>query len=104
MKRTPDTGLKNLPRRDFLKRVSGATATIAATAALKPRVFGQAPSANVTGANERIVVGYIGVGAQGLNAHVRIMKQNAQVNNIAQAAVCDVWGKRVDAARAAIGG
>jgi len=41
---------KNLPRRDFLKRVSGATAAVAATAALKPRLFGQAPSANVVGA------------------------------------------------------
>jgi len=94
---------KNLPRRDFLKRVSGATAAVAATAALKPRLFGQAPSANVVGANSRIRVGYIGVGAQGLNAHVRIMKQNAQANNIVQAAVCDVWGKRVDEAKAMIG-
>jgi predicted dehydrogenase len=32
------------------------------------------------------------------------MKQNAQANNIAQAAVCDVWGKRVDEAKAMIGG
>jgi len=104
MKQSIPLNSKNLPRRDFLKRVSGATAAVAATTALKPRVFGQAPSANVTGANNRIVLGYIGVGAQGLNAHVRIMKENAQVNNIAQAAVCDVWGKRVDEARAMIGG
>lgn len=93
-----------LPRRDFLKRVSGATAALAATAAFKPRVFGQAPSANVTGANNRLVLGYIGVGGQGLNAHVRLMKQHAQANNIAQAAVCDVWSKRVEEARGVIGG
>jgi len=104
MKTSLNSPSKHLPRRDFIKRVSGATAAVAATAAMKPRVFGQAPSVNVIGANDRIVVGYIGVGAQGLNAHVRIMKQNAQANNIAQAAVCDVWGKRVDDAKAAIGG
>jgi predicted dehydrogenase len=104
MKRMLHQSLKNLPRRDFLKRVSGATAAVAATAAIKPRSFGQAPSVNVQGANNRIVLGYIGVGAQGLNAHVRIMKQNAQANNIAQAAVCDVWGQRVETAKAAIGG
>ena len=50
MKNTQADSPKILPRRDFLKRVSGATAAVAATAALKPRVFGQAPSANVAGA------------------------------------------------------
>lgn len=94
---------KSLPRRDFLKRVSGATAAVAATAALQPRVFGQAPSVNVAGANNRLVVGYIGVGGQGFNAHVRLMKQHAQANNIAQAAVCDVWSKRVDEVKGFVG-
>ncbi|MCU0770348.1 MAG: Gfo/Idh/MocA family oxidoreductase [Verrucomicrobia bacterium] len=93
-----------LPRRDFLKRVSGATAALAATAALKPRVFGQAPSVNVAGANNRLVVGYIGLGQQGFHAHVRLMHQFAQANNIAQAAVCDVWSKRVDEAKGFVGG
>ena len=93
-----------LPRRDFLKRVSGATAALAATSALKPRVFGQAPSINVAGANDRLVIGYVGVGRQGFNAHVRLMKENAQANNIAQAAVCDVWSNRVEEVKGFIGG
>lgn len=91
-------------RREFLKKTALASAVVAAAPLLRPTVYGQAPSANVTGANNRIVIGYIGVGGQGLNAHVRIMQSNATANNIAQAAVCDVWQKRVDAAKAVIGG
>src|SRR5207247_5376062 len=73
---------------------------------LKQPVYGQnqAPSANVAGANDRIVVGFIGVGAQGLNAHVRQIKTHATENNVALAAVCDIWPKRVDAAKELIGG
>ena len=91
-------------RREFLKKTTLASAAIAAAPLLRPTVYGQAPSANVAGANSRITVGYIGVGGQGLNAHVRIMQTNATANNIAQVAVCDVWQKRVDAAKAVIGG
>ena len=91
-------------RREFLKKTTLASAAIAAAPLLRPTVYGQAPSANVTGANNRIAVGYIGVGGQGLNAHVRIMQSNATANNIAQAAVCDVWTKRVNKAKEVIGG
>ena len=93
-------------RREFLKRTTFASAAMAAAPLLKTPVYGQsqAPSANVTGANSRLTVGYIGVGGQGLNAHVRIMKENATANNIAQVAVCDVWQKRVDKAKEVIGG
>lgn len=91
-------------RREFLKKTALASAAVAAAPLLRPTVYGQAPSANVAGANSRITVGYIGVGGQGLNAHVRIMQTNATANNIAQVAVCDVWQKRVDAAKAVIGG
>ena len=68
-------------RRQFLKK-SGTAA--AAVAALKVPVYGagQAPSANVKGANEKIVVGYVGVGGRGFGAHVRQMRQNAEANNI----------------------
>jgi predicted dehydrogenase len=89
-------------RREFLKKTAVATAAVATTSLLRPTVYGQAPSANVKGANDRIAVGYIGVGGQGMNAHVNIMKANASANNIAQVAVCDVWGKRRDAAKAFI--
>ena len=91
-------------RREFLKKTALASAAVAAAPLLRPTVYGQAPSANVTGANNRIVVGYIGVGSQGFGVHVKIQKTNAGANNIAQAAVCDVWQKRVDAAKAEIGG
>src|SRR5690242_2697730 len=93
-------------RREFLKRTTLASAAVAAVPLLRKPVYGQsqAPSVNVAGANSRLTVGYIGVGGQGLNAHVRIMQSNAAANNIAQVAVCDVWQKRVDQAKAVIGG
>jgi predicted dehydrogenase len=93
-------------RRDFLKKTTLASAAMAAVPLLRVPVYGQnqAPSANVLGANSRLSIGYIGVGGQGLNAHVRIMQAGAAANNIAQAAVCDVWQKRVDKAKEVIGG
>ena len=76
-------------RRQFLKKTGAATA---AAGLLKVPVYGanQAPSANVKGANEKLVIGYVGVGGRGFGAHVRQMRQHAEDNNIAQAAVCDV--------------
>ena len=88
-------------RRKFLKK----TGTVAAAAAaLKIPVYAgnKAPSANVKGANEKIVVGYVGVGGRGFGAHVRQMRQNAEGNNIAQAAVCDVSTHRANNAKAFI--
>ena len=67
-------------RRQFLKKTGTAAAAVAA---LKVPVYGagQAPSANVKGANEKIVIGYVGVGGRGFGAHVRQMRQNAEENN-----------------------
>lgn len=92
-------------RRSFIKKTAAASAAVA-TASLITPVYGQnkAPSTGkVIGANDRIVVGFIGVGGQGM-AHVRSMKSNAGANNIAQAAVCDVWTKRTEDAKSTIGG
>src|SRR6185369_2911394 len=72
-------------------------ATVATTNLIKTPVYGQnqAPSTGrVIGANDRIIVAYVGVGGQGM-AHVRSQKAHASENNIAQAAVCDLWQKRV---------
>jgi predicted dehydrogenase len=95
-------------RREFLKKTTLAGAALAASQNLfKTPVYGQtqAPAPpNAVGANNRIVVGYIGTGFQGLDAHITLQKQNAQANNIAQAAVCDLSAHRRDAAKAAIGG
>jgi len=95
-----------IPRREFIKRSAAVAAAVAATPLLKTPIYGQntAPSAGVTGANGRIVVGFIGVGTQGFNAHVRQIKAHATENNVALAAVCDVWTKRVDQAKEFIGG
>jgi len=95
-----------VPRRDFIKKTATAAAAVAATPFLRTPVYGQnqAPSANVTGANNKIVVGFIGVGGQGFNAHVRQIKGHATENNVGMAAVCDVWKKRVEDVKGFIGG
>jgi predicted dehydrogenase len=92
-------------RRDFIKKTASAAAAVAATNLLRTPIYGQnqAPSANVAGANNKITVGYIGVGGQGM-AHVRSMKGHASESNIEQVAVCDVWKKRVEGAKQEIGG
>ena len=93
-------------RREFIKRTATAAAVVATTNLFKTPVYGQnqAPSTGrVIGANDRIVAGYIGVGPQGF-VHVRSQKDAAGDNNIAQAAACDVWQKRLEAAKAHIGG
>jgi predicted dehydrogenase len=94
-------------RRSFLAKTAAAAAAVAATNPFKSPVYGQstAPSpGRVIGANDRIVVGFIGVGGQGFNSHVKNMKNNAGANNIALVAVNDVWTKRVENVKAHIGG
>lgn len=99
MKPTKTTSRQS-SRRQFLRTTATAAAAVATVPIFRNTLYGQAPSAGrVIGANDRIAVGYIGVGGQGMNAHVRIMKSNAQANNVAQVAVCDVWQKRIGAAK-----
>ncbi|MGD1085578.1 MAG: Gfo/Idh/MocA family oxidoreductase [Verrucomicrobiota bacterium] len=93
-------------RREFLKKTTLAAAAVAtAQNLLKTPVYGQtqAPApGRVVGANNRLVVGYIGVGLQGM-LHVRGQKEHATETNIAQAAVCDLSSHRQAEARDAIG-
>jgi predicted dehydrogenase len=90
-------------RREFLKKTATVTAALAAAPLLRPTVYGQAPSpGKVLGANDRINLGFIGVGGQGMNAHVNISSKNAATNNVSLAAVCDVWTKRTANAKAFI--
>jgi predicted dehydrogenase len=87
-------------RRSFIKKAAAVTAAVATSNVFKTPVYGQstAPSpGRVIGANDRITVAYIGVGSQGM-AHVRHQKANASENNIVQAAVCDLYKKRLNAA------
>src|SRR5438128_12650395 len=100
---TPRAGRQS--RRAFLKTTTAAAAAVAATGIVKTPVYGQnqAPSTGrVIGANDRIAVAYVGVGGQGM-AHVRSQKEKASENNVVQAAVCDVWQKRLDEARTFLG-
>ena len=101
-----------LPRREFLKKAATAAAVLAVTPVLRTPVYGQsqAPSpGRVLGANDRIVVGYIGIGGKPSNspgmglAHVETQKLKAAENNIAQAAVCDLYDKRVEIAKQTVG-
>lgn len=112
MKQNETQTSSGLPRREFIKRTATAAAAISATSLFKTPVYGQsqAPSTGrVIGANDRIVVGYIGVGGPPSNspgmglAHIRSQKEKASENNIAQAAVCDLWTTRVDVGKKAIG-
>src|SRR6267143_3450189 len=101
-----ETSLGVGSRREFIKTTATAAAVVAAGNIFKTPVYGQstAPSTGkVIGANDRIVVGYIGVGGQGM-AHVRSQKQNAADFNIAQVAVCDVSKTRIADAQKYIGG
>jgi predicted dehydrogenase len=88
-------------RRDFIKKATTAAAVVSSINAFKTPVYGQAqaPSVGVTGANNRLVIGFIGVGGQGM-AHVRSQKEHASENNIAQIAVCDVSKHRMEEAKA----
>ena len=57
----------------------------------KTPVYGQnqAPSTGRTiGANDRITIGFVGVGGQGM-AHVRSMKEHAAENNVALVATAE---------------
>lgn len=91
-------------RREFIKKSSLAAAAVAGSGLLRVPVYGQdqAPSANVVGANNRLQVGYIGTGGQGM-AHVNIQKANAAANNIVQIAACDLSEHRRQDAQSVIG-
>jgi predicted dehydrogenase len=92
-------------RRSFIQRAVATAATVAASGIIKTPVYGQtqAPSTGrAIGANDRIAVAYVGTGSQG-KAHVRSQKEHASENNMVQAAVCDVYQKRLDEAKALAG-
>lgn len=92
-------------RRGFITKASTAAAVVASSNIVKTPVYGQnqAPSTGrVIGANDRINVGYIGVGGQG-QAHVSSMKGHKAESNLAQVAVCDVSQARMDQAEEKIG-
>jgi predicted dehydrogenase len=100
MNQTPNR-LSGETRRSFLKKTATAVAAATTAGVLKTPVYGQnqAPApGRVIGANDRIVVGFVGTGSQG-QAHVRSVKSYAGEKNLALGAVCDLYQKRLDQAR-----
>jgi predicted dehydrogenase len=87
-------------RRSFLKKTATLAAAATVPVLLKTPIYGQnqAPSANVTGANNRIVLGVIGTGKQG-TYHLQKIQPLAAEWNMAVGAVCDVYQKHLDGAR-----
>lgn len=71
-------------RRDFLKQAALGTAAILV-----------APTARILGANERVRVGMIGVGARGQD----LLKQVVAVPNVEVIAIADVYTRRWDEAK-----
>ncbi|HSU57234.1 MAG TPA: Gfo/Idh/MocA family oxidoreductase [Candidatus Dormibacteraeota bacterium] len=87
-----------VPRREFIKKTATAAAAVATTSFLKTPVYGAntAPSANVTGANDKITVAVIGLGVGIGKNHLQGIHQKAGENNTQIAAVCDLFNKRRD--------
>jgi predicted dehydrogenase len=85
-----------VPRRDFIKKAATVAAVAASAPLFRVPVYGQnqAPSANVTGANNRITVGVIGIGFGIGKNHFEGIHGNANANNTVMAAACDVYSVR----------
>lgn len=87
-------------RRAFIKRTAALAALASTPAILRTPVYGQSqsPSANVAGANSRIVIGVIGTGKQGTE-HLKLFKRLASEQNVAVGAVCDLYEKHLNGAK-----
>ncbi len=81
-----------MSRREFIK-AAGVTAAAVAAGSLASERLWAAPSPRVIGANDRINIGFIGVGGMG-GGHLHGFKEEEAKRNIACAAVCDVWENR----------
>jgi predicted dehydrogenase len=92
-------------RRGFIKKTAAAAAMAATMNPFKAPVYGQnqAPSTGrVIGANDRIVVAFVGAGGMGFT-HVRNMKTSQKDNNLAFGGICDVYKKYADRAKEHLG-
>ena len=105
MEKTDNT-IQNESRRGFMKKSAlAAAAAVAVPAKFTTPVYGQrqAPATgSVLGANDRVVCGFVGVGGQGMNAHLGTVNREGSAMNAVGAAVCDVFSKRRENARAAL--
>ena len=81
-------------RRDFLKKAAGAGATLSAATALLGKSGGKA-SSRTLGANDKINIGFVGVGGRGAYLADQFAKYEVEHPNTLQiVAVCDVYEKR----------
>src|SRR5229473_222462 len=85
-----------VPRREFIKKAATAATAVAATSLFRTPVYGQnqPPSANVTGSNDRIEVGVIGIGFGIGQNHLVGIHDKSNENNTVVAAASDVFNKR----------
>ena len=93
-------------RRDFLK--TGAAAATGALAGCTPGLSETVirpavpPSDRVIGANDRITVGFIGLGLQGFDGHLTTIREHGEELKVVGAAVCEPWSVRRERARIAL--
>ncbi|MBI3910631.1 MAG: Gfo/Idh/MocA family oxidoreductase [Armatimonadetes bacterium] len=91
--------LASSSRRELLKQVAVGAAAVGLSG------YGAPAAGRVLGANERINIGVIGVGGMGSGHLGRLADWARQPNpKVAVRAVCDVWDKRLEAAKARSGG
>ncbi len=91
-----------LPRRDFIKKTATVAAAAAAAPLFRTPVYGQnqAPSTGkVIGANDRIQVAVVGIGAGIGQKHLESIQKKSTENNTVITAACDVYSKRRDFAK-----
>lgn len=92
-----DTLTGTSTRRTFLQKSATAAATVAAVKSLKTPVYGQsqAPSSGrVLGANDRINVGFIGIGPNIGKEHFSNFVKNGSTYNASIAGACDLYIRR----------
>jgi|SRR5579871_294439 len=82
-------------RREFLRSAAVTVAAGAAATAFSSMPTTAEGMRRVKGANDRILVGHIGLGTQGFGAHVKMIKEKESENNTQQIAVCDLYGRRI---------
>ena len=90
-------------RREFLRNAAvTAVATAAATGVARSSVYSLAPG-RVLGANDRVNIGFVGVGGQGFGSHLSPLKDREKEANIACIAACDLYVRRAKRAQQKLG-
>jgi len=96
---------KGLSRREFIKAAGATAAGVVVgsliTDAAQAAAAAAPASSRVIGANDCINYAVIGVGGMG-NGHLHTLKSMAEEQNARVGAICDVWEKRRQRARAAL--